>query len=334
MSNSDERSLLESSNQVAPEAQGVSFNNIPPSTSNHARDLSSGGEDTAKLSLWVSFDLKRFEELTKQLDALKMKAQEDGEGAYLPMGFDQWEVHKSGFHLGKSGKRGPYFRWQLRFNGIRIGLASRPFAHRCNGACNMWLEIGSEILMVSGGLRPVYAQCVTMIESLGGKINDNTLSEVHVCVDMPEVDVGDFQEQFKARRFVSRGKLSSTHDTSEGVDAGEHAFGLKPTGFEFGGSIRLCVYEKRWESRNSPSKLAILERCRWGGPVDQAVRVEFKIRRNALKGMGVQLNPWTLTRQAIGCLTQALSLCGFQVREQEDFLEGARLLLKRYADVK
>jgi len=50
--------------------------------------------------------------------------------------------------------------------------------------------------------------------------------------------------------------------------------------------------------------------------------------------MGVQLNPWTLTRQAIGCLTQALSLCGFQVREQEDFLEGARLLLKRYADVK
>ena len=274
----------------APEAPGVSFNNIPPSTSKLIGSrICSGGEDTAKISLWVNFSLKQFQELGDKLDALKSSAQADGTDSYLPIGFDQWLVKNSGFYLGGSGKRGPYFRWQIMHGGIKIGIANRYSALQRIGAPNVWVEIGSEVLMVSGGLKPVYASVVETITGLGGKIAGHVLSEVHACVDMPDVDVAEFCRRFHARQYVTRARNNNTHaaGTEPEMYVREHGSGLRPTGFEIGGAVRLCVYEKRWEVRNSPTKKAVLENCRWGKEVYQAVRVEFKMRRETLKIYGI-----------------------------------------------
>ena len=279
----------------APQARGVSFDNIPPVTSKPLSELSSGGEDTARISLWVAFDHIRFTELAQQLDKLKSEAQDTGKDAFILIGDALWEVNKSGFHLGKKDKKGPYYRWQLRHGGIRFGLANRSLAYQRNGAANIWLEIGSEVLMVSGGLKPVFESFVETLSATGGKIGADTLSEVHVCVDLPEVGIEEFVDRYNKRWWVSRAKQSCTHEVSSDdvAKASKHAYGLESTGFELGTTIQLCVYEKRREVQHCITKKAILEAVRWGGPVEKAVRVEFKVRRDTLKSRGINsLEDW------------------------------------------
>jgi len=311
-SSADQRGCLD-----APEAQGVSFNNIPPSTSKSIKPgICSGGEDTARISLWVLFNAKQFRELAGKLDALKQEAQANGTDSYYRIGFDDWLVKNSGFHLGGKGKSGPYFRWQLMFGGIRIGIANRHSASQRIGAPNVWVEIGSEVLMVSGGLKYVYPRVTDALDKLGGKIIGDVLSEVHACVDLPDVDIAEFCERFRNRLYVSRARINNTHaEVSDDVYIREHGNGLRPTGFELGSNIRLCVYEKRWEVRNSPSKKAILEKCRWGREVDKAVRVEFKMRRESLKSRGINTLPdWERER---GNLAHWLTHDWFRMTESE-----------------
>ena len=287
-SENTQASLLDAS--TAPEARVVSFNNIPPLTSNDAWDLSTGGEDKGKLSMWVSFDQKRFLELARGLDKLKSEAQETGNSAFYVIGETAWEVHKSGFHLGQGEKKGgPYFRWQLRHGGVKFGLANRVVAYKQNGAPNVWLEIGSEVLMVSGGMKPVFDEFLETLKALGGYVNADILSEVHVCADWPNVDIAEFSERFHKHQYVSRAKRKKTHATTAGdeVTTCSYGFGSKQTGFELGSVIRLIVYEKAFEVRSNIIKKAIMERVRWGGPVDQAIRFEFQIRRETLKSRGI-----------------------------------------------
>src|SRR5579862_3866405 len=104
----------------APQARGVSFDIIPPLTIESCqsdRELSCGGEDTAKVSLWLSFNPYRFHEMAQALDQLKSEAQNTGKESCLVIGDTPWRVSRSGFHLGEN-KRGPYYRWQLCYGGI------------------------------------------------------------------------------------------------------------------------------------------------------------------------------------------------------------------------
>ena len=285
---------------VAPQARGVSFDNIPPLTSQKPlSELSSGGEDTSRISMWVAFDRAKFVEFGELLDKFKSESQQDGRDSYILIGNTPWEVQKSGFHLGMKEKGGPYYRWQLRFGGIRFGLANRSLAHKRNGAPNVWLEIGSEILMVSGGVKPVYDSFVETLNALGGKVIADVISEMHVCADLPEVDIGEFTERYDKRYWISRAKLSCTHQKQkeEDLEAQKHSYGLNSTGFTLGTNIQICVYEKRREVEHSITKKAILEAVRWGGPVEKAVRVEFKFRRETLKSRGIDsIADWELKK--------------------------------------
>jgi hypothetical protein len=275
--------------QIPPKAEGVTFDNIPPSTSNQASVLSCGGEDTARISFWVSFDGKEFSALGRKLDEAKMDSQDRTAENFIIIAGEPWTVSKSGFHLGGAAKSGPYYRWQLRNGGIRIGLMNRSSALKCQGAPNLWVEIGSEMLMVSCGLKNSLPRIFTAIHGLGAKINADALSEVHVCVDMPEADVGEFVQKFNANHWVSRAKRRAMHSAADdrASQSQTYGFGLHATGFEFGSGINLCVYEKRFEVRNSMTKLPIMEKLRWNGQVAKAVRVEFKARREKLKERGI-----------------------------------------------
>lgn len=273
----------------ATEARGVTFDNIPPSTSNQASVLSCGGEDTARVSFWVTFNSKHFAEFGRQLDELKIESQDRNAENFIIIAGNPWSVAKSGFHLGSAAKGGPYFRWQLRYGGIRMGIMNRSSALKSQGAPNLWVEIGSEMLMVSGGLKNSMIGVFETIQNMGARINANALSEVHVCVDLPEADVGEFTERFTSNYWISRAKRRAMHCVGDDRASQSHAygFGLHSTGFDFGSGINLCVYEKRFEVRNSMTKLPIMEKLRWGGAIAKAVRVEFKARRKKLKERGI-----------------------------------------------
>ena len=143
--------------------------------------------------------------------------------------------------------------------------------------------------MVSGGLKFVYPSFLETLEALGACVNANIVSEMHVCVDLQNTRSANSSISSTADIRCSHGKRRNTHETSGGADveSSTHGYGLRSTGFEFGSAISLCIYEKRWEVRNSPTKLAIIEKVRWGGPMHCAVRVEFKVRRETLKSRNI-----------------------------------------------
>ena len=222
-----------------------------------------------KVSLWVAFDVDRFGKWQSNSYKLKAEAQEGGNSAFYLIDDTAWEVNKTGFKLGEDGKKGgPFFRWQLRHGGVRIGLANRWAALKQHGAPNVWAEFGSEMLMVSGGIKPVFDELLKTLKAMGAVASANILSEVHVCADWPEVDIEEFYERFIKHQYISRAKRNTKHLTDGGeVKISEHGYGFRSTGFVLGSTIQLTVYEKAWEVRNNITKKAILEALRWGGTV-------------------------------------------------------------------
>src|SRR5579862_8416862 len=91
----DGKSVSPEGSSGAPQARGVSFDNIPPltikPTGQNNTQLSCGGEDTAKVSLWLSFNNPhRFYEMAQTLDQLKSEAQDSGKETCIVIGSTPW----------------------------------------------------------------------------------------------------------------------------------------------------------------------------------------------------------------------------------------------------
>ena len=116
------------------------------------------------------------------------------------------------------------------------------------------------------------------IESLGGIIRKEKLSRVDIALDMPGVGMDEFFAAFNEKRYISRIK-SHGFTESNGLTL---KFGESP--------LLLRIYDKLAETKkcaNSLKAFAMQDR-RWGGKIpDKAIRVEFELRRDALKERGI-----------------------------------------------
>jgi hypothetical protein len=261
---------------------GGILNNIPLAIS--STSLVSGGEDTVQMMLFVEWN-PTFENLAKSLDELKELAKGEVEGLnYLKSGFDEWLVNPNGFQLGKG--KGPKFRWRLAWGGVALGMQNRASVPVDAKIGNVWLIIGSEILMAVGGLKNVYAIVVEKLAALGGRILRHKLSRVDACVDLAGVAVTEFTKPFRDYRYVTRAQTGSEHFELE-MKATIHRRGRRDTGFSIGTKIMLRIYDKLLEVKSQPSKQAIILERRWGNMPDKATRVEFELKREALKSFQI-----------------------------------------------
>lgn len=261
---------------------GGILNNIPLSTS--ISSLVTGGEDTVQMMLFVEWD-RKFEELAKSLDSLKELAKGEVEGLnYLKSGFDEWLVNPNGFQLGKG--KGPKFRWRLAWGGIALGMQNRASVPVDAQIGNVWLIIGSEILMACGGLKNVYEIVVEKLKAMGGTILRHKLSRVDACVDLAGVAVTEFTKPFREYRYVTRAQTGTEHFEVE-MKASVHRRGRRDTGFSIGTKIMLRIYDKLLEVKSQPSKQAIILERRWGDMPEKATRVEFELKREALKSFQI-----------------------------------------------
>jgi len=253
-------------------------------------NLETGGEDTADFSLYVQWEDEMFSKLCEELKKAQHAARDDAQG----FKGDILVVDGREFIVSPAGAKGkakgsPYYAWVCESHGLRIKVADRVNPHE--KIPNVSVHAGS-LLLMQAGIEGVWADVQAAIEKLGGEIVRDKLTRIDACVDLPGVDVGVFTRALNDGCVITRARKRAIHFNGD-----------RPTGMTCGaGATMVRMYDKALEvrQRGDEAKQLYLEKFRWGGPQKTATRVEFQLRRDALKSLGVDsVDDWIEKRAAI-----------------------------------
>ena len=171
---------------------------------------------------------------------------------------------------------GAYFAYKLAYDEVTIFIAERESPHKTYPSVSVTIS-------GNGCLYPGATECCEkanrMIEALGGKIVRNKLSRVDICLDMPEVEIDPLDRAFLEDRDICRAVAKARHSGT----------GVTVT---LGKSPLMCrIYDKKAEVelKANPYRNLCMRVYRWKSPEmpSAATRVEFELRREALKERGI-----------------------------------------------
>jgi hypothetical protein len=194
------------------------------------------------------------------------------------------DIYLAGQHFaismtGKSvgGAGGPYYEFVLTNEklGIEILIAGKPsLGPFC---ANVRFTLHGRFFLQHGDARSGYELVKRVVEELGGQITRSEVSRVDIALDLPGVDISEFLVPYEAGHFVKKPKTTTTYVS----DCENLYFG------KAGSQIRCCIYDKLCEARGKGT-LEQMRYRRWGGVIpDSATRVEYRVRRQALKTRGI-----------------------------------------------
>ena len=221
--------------------------------------------DTLEFSLYGGWDIGKFDPLKGQLNDAQKRARAGVDGAYIvgPEG-DRLEVEPYG------AKRGVGCKWVVQWNDCQISIVNN--AMYSERRLSIFVSIGSLRLMEVGH-EEAWSSLLQMLASLGYEHIREVASRVDPCVDladrsMDEVVLAHGQDRLicRARSWAIRGKGKSAE-----------------TYYRGSGPLLVRIYDKAVESQKDPIKQSVLIERRWGKRCKSAVRVEFQLRRKALK---------------------------------------------------
>ncbi|CAN0519900.1 unnamed protein product, partial [Ectocarpus sp. 8 AP-2014] len=254
---------------------------IPKSDSNefNPSQVTTGGEDWFEVSLYLEHH--QFAKVAKLLEAAKSAAEANRSPAD--------EVRLGKLHavcLARSAYLGDRitYRWQLRTSwGGLIQLMNRAEPHETlpNGIIRI-----TSIPLMRFSTGACWARVLEWMEALGAKVVRTCIGRVDLCVDLPGVEIDQLDRPYRAGHYVSRARLSAEYGLETPLV--DHRYGRQSTGFRLGGgNKRVRAYDKLRETQTKPEKRALLVARRWGGLPEAASRVEFQLRREALKQYGI-----------------------------------------------
>ena len=252
---------------------GVQLSNTPPpSSKNDEMNNWVGAEDWFQYSLYVQWD-KNWPELNKRLKRAKEDAAVEG----APPGFCDIYFMGGNATVSPSGllAGGAYYAYKLAYDEVSVLIAERESPHKTYPSVGVTIS-GTGCLYP--GVTECYEKANRMIEALGGKIVRNKLSRVDICLDMPEVQIEPLDRAFLEERYICRAVAKARH-SGTGVTV---ALGKSP--------LMCRIYDKKAEVelKANPHKQLCMVVYRWGEVMpDAATRVEFELRREALKERGI-----------------------------------------------
>lgn len=160
---------------------------------------------------------------------------------------------------------------------------------KSNGRPNVLVELRSELLWRCGPGEGV-SRIIDVISQLGGIVRSVKASRLDVCCDVL-ISEDDWMAIKDAHR-VSRAASVSTHEWRR-----------KFTGLSLGrGMISARLYDKPLEIRQQSNKFWMYDIWQCNKPADgyRIIRVEFQLRREALRELGVDEWPdWFNKRDAV-----------------------------------
>lgn len=270
------------------EVEGGLPNNIPPSTRQFV------GEDTIHLGLGVDWG-EAFGGLAEKFDKCKEAAASDDadhrQGAYLLVGDTRVAFEASG---AKAADGGPFYRWQFVFGGVRVLLVNRKSP--VSGNANLRVQVGSQALLVLGGVESALAQVQRVVEGLGGSVLWDKLSRVDPFVDLEGVHVSEFVNRIHADQFITRARSRGIY-----ADIAIYSNHRESTGLTFGKGPQLRIYDKVRELQRDPVKLACWINQEWGGEAPAVcTRIEFELGREFLGERDIDtVADWVKKRRAV-----------------------------------
>jgi len=240
--------------------------------------LETGGVDSVVWNLGVTWGFGLpFDELMASLSAGKMQAQEKHHDVSIVFNGKTFAI--SGGGKGTGGGRGVYYSYLIRHEGLTFKITKGASADEQKNGANVMAECGSLYLMVHG-FDSAWAHVQEIVEGLGGRIFWHKFSRLDLCADLVGIECAHFVESVWEGRYVSKAMKKAYHED-----------GRRRTGVTIGTKdVILRIYDKLHEvtiARPDKEKELVLHRKRWGAPPEHALRVEFQLRRPALKELGI-----------------------------------------------
>ena len=253
---------------------------VTTDTPNRQNSTQSGGLDALHISIYGEFshlwNLHR-----THLERGKKLAQAEHDSVALML------APKLRVFIAPGGKgRGlAHSEWVLNYRGIMIRISDR---QRADELHNVFVEIQSMPLM-EFGLEGCVAALREVLDALGYRWRDESISRVDVCADVPNVTVQKFAKAVHNGRVITRANKRGEHNrltfSERGTVTGETQtleIGKKSS------ATFLRIYDKLEESKRDEYKRHLCVSKRWGTLPDSAVRVEFQLRREAVRKAGIK----------------------------------------------
>ncbi|MFA5688994.1 MAG: hypothetical protein WC959_07585 [Kiritimatiellales bacterium] len=149
---------------------------------------------------------------------------------------------------------------------------------------NVKVEIsGERCLVYEGGADAAMKSAGHFLETLGARIDKESVSRVDYCADFTDVNIKRYVVDYMKRRWTCRSRIHKPILNPDGISL---YFGTDP--------LILRIYDKLGEMKSSalrgaPAKYEHMILKRWGGTEpESAMRVEFQCRRGWLGKNGVK----------------------------------------------
>lgn len=235
-------------------------------SSSHPQEnaIETGGLDRLDISIYGLWPPAVFIDLAARLHRARQKAERGLDGSYIVTSEgDRVEVAPTGV------KHGVYCRYSLQWNGCKIDIVDN--AAPSEKRLSVFVSIGSITLMKLGHEK-AWEGVKGLLCCLGFETIKDVVSRVDLCVDLPHQTMQPVQVCVEGERIICRAGKYSEFGTFESME----------TYYRGKGSMLVRIYDKFNEVKDDPIKKAIMEKMRWGGKVEAAVRVEFQLRRKTL----------------------------------------------------
>ncbi len=219
--------------------------------------------DTLKVSFWVDWlDHSFLSEINDIKESIQQSTLLDERPYSCPGGFN-WNVQRTGIKL---------FNYRLLSGDLRLFLNNRDSE---SNIPNVMLEIGSESCWAPG-YQQIFDNFTIWLKLLGGVVEKESISEVHLALDIIGVHISSLNIHDKDC-WITRAPHFTSYE--------EHR---ELTGIAIGKNhIMMRVYDKVREIRRSGNKQNTFAEVWNVGNYDekQVTRVEFQLRRRILKNL-------------------------------------------------
>ena len=235
-------------------------------SSSHPQEnaIETGGLDRLDISIYGLWPPGLFIDLASRLRQARQKAERGLDGSYIVTSEgDRLEVAPTGV------KHGVYCRYSMRWNGCQIDIVDN--AAPSEKRLSVFVSIGSITLMKQGHVK-AWNSVKGLLTCLGFETISDVVSRVDLCVDLPNVNMMPVQKCVEDERIICRAGKYGEFGTFESME----------TYYRGKGPMMVRIYDKANEVKDDPIKKAVMVKMRWGDEVDEAVRVEFQLRRKTL----------------------------------------------------
>ena len=271
--------------------------------------VTTGGVDTIHISYYCAFSDRFLDSIEKIRQAREIAenppvVNEGGEAREPTFECEDsvYTVMPYGFSAGKGENvRATYFKYVLKAEGVTIALADRECKKdpKAKSNPNVRVEIGAMPLIWAGSVENIMPRIEQQLADMGLLIVKNRLARIDLCADLA-FPIKNLQLAVWNHQYITRAKtqrlfkefdknsvLAGEFDGNETVNV--HMTQTRETGFVIGRDKILCRgYDKLLKEAHCEDMLLALEQRRCGGTLwEMMSRIEFQLRRDALRGMAV-----------------------------------------------